>query len=140
MNRRTHIVRTGIGAILMMCALGLAAAVIAAALSGCGDRPSAREWAEKRPPFTATAISVGRSMLPTFGVFEQVRLELCRYSDLGAGDTVIYWHDGTRQYIHHRLQYRGPEGRWITAGDNNPAHDTGLFTADEFVGRTHKLN
>lgn len=78
-------------------------------------------------------------MLPTFAVEETVALDLCPFSALRARDTVIYWHE-TGQFVHHRLSHRDDlTMKWITQGDNNPTHDTGRMTSDEFVGRTHKL-
>lgn len=77
-------------------------------------------------------------MLPTYGN-EWVRLELCDYSEVGAGDTVVFFHDGVGGYVHHRLQQRDATGRWITAGDNNPGIDRGRVSRDDFVGRTSKL-
>lgn len=119
----------------MRRALPLLAALLL--LAACGQREPA---APSHPPFTTTARTVGRSMLPTFGETETVQLELCRFADLRTGDTVIYWHDGVRQFIHHRLIQRDArDGRWLTRGDNNPGQDIGRFTSDEFVGRTHKL-
>lgn len=79
-------------------------------------------------------------MLPTFAEAEVVTLELCRFDELRAGDTVIFWHEGVRGYIHHRLSHRDETtNRWRTKGDNNATADTGLLTPSVFVGRTHKL-
>ena len=79
-------------------------------------------------------------MLPTFGVDELVSLELCPFTELRARDTIIFWHAESGQYVHHRLVARhATDGRWVTQGDNNPTQDWGRVTADEFVGRTHKL-
>lgn len=114
--------------------------LVAGLLAGCGkpESPSARP--ADRPVFLARAETVGTSMLPTFSERETVGLELCAFSDLRPRDTVIYWHDGARQYIHHRLLYRDQtDGRWVTGGDNNPGRDSGRMTADEFIGRTRKL-
>lgn len=107
--------------------------------TGCAKRDAAGT-AASRPAYRFTTVTTGRSMLPTFGEAEVVMVELCRFGDLRTGDTVIYWHDGTRQFVHHRLMQRdATDGRWLCRGDNNPGQDTGRFTADEFVGRTHKL-
>ncbi len=93
-----------------------------------------------RPPFFATTTQAGTSMLPTFDKFEVIRLEVCRLEDCAARDTVVYWHRGTKQYVHHRLDSRDPTtGLWRARGDNNPGLDSGFVTADVFVGRTHKL-
>jgi hypothetical protein len=121
----------------------ISTAVLLGALGGCGKQPteSGRQITPGRPTYTAETLSVGQSMLPNFGEVERVRLELCAYSDLAARDTVIFWHDRTRQYVHHRLIERDAvTNRWITRGVNNRGADTGLMTADEFIGRTHKLN
>lgn len=82
----------------------------------------------------------GTSMLPTYAEAEVVALELCRFEDLRAGDSIIYWHEGVRAYIHHRLASRDDvTNRWKAKGDNNANLDTGLVTPSVFVGRTHKL-
>lgn len=118
-------------------------AVLLGLLGGCGKQPvdSGRRATPGRPTYIAETLSIGNSMLPTFNQVERVRLELCAYGDLAARDTVIFWHDRTSQYVHHRLIERdATTNRWITRGDNNQGRDTGLMTADEFIGRTHKLN
>lgn len=109
---------------------------LALGTSGCGrqDEPA------PRPAFRSETWSIGTSMLPAFAIVERIGLEHCRYKDLKPGDTVIYWHAETRQYIHHRLVERDDRtNRWRTRGDSNPGRDTGIMTADEFEGRTHKL-
>lgn len=95
--------------------------------------------APSRPVFVCQVRTNGPSMYPTFGVNETVDLELCAFGDLRGNDTVIYWHSETRQWVHHRLQYRDDSGQWVTRGDNNGGNDRGHVTADEFVGRTHKM-
>ena len=109
---------------------------LALGTGGCGRQPEP----VARPPFRSETWSIGTSMLPAFAVVERVQLEHCRFTDLVPGDTVIYWHDQTRQYVHHRLDRRDDRtNRWITRGDNNPGQDTGLMLSNEFIGRTHKL-
>lgn len=77
-------------------------------------------------------------MLPAFAVVEAVTLEVCAYSDLKVGETVIFWHERAQLFVHHRIIAR--QGPWlITQGDNNSSPDTGFLTADNFVGRTRKL-
>lgn len=110
---------------------------LALAAFGCSRQADA--VAPAHPVFVAKADSIGTSMLPTFGVAETVALELCAFSDLKAGDTVVYWHDGGRLWVHHRLEGRDQTGRWVTRGDNNPNIDRGHMTSDEFIGRTKKL-
>ncbi len=79
-------------------------------------------------------------MLPTFGMSEDFALELCSFSDLKGGDTIVFWHSGVSLYVHHRLDHiDSTTGRWITRGDNNPSVDRGIVSSDQFVGRTHKL-
>lgn len=113
----------------------LIALQVALLMTGCN-----RQAEPARPVFTAMANSAGTSMQPTFAEREVVALELCPWDELRTGDTVIYWHDLTGQYIHHRIDsYDRNSGRWITRGDNNPGQDTGRMTSDEFIGRTHKL-
>jgi hypothetical protein len=111
---------------------------LALLFTGCG-RDSRSE--APRPPLRVHVLSTGTSMLPTFSERETVALDIgTRFSDLQPGDTVIFWHGETRQYVHHRLSHRDTiDGRWHTYGDNNPGRDWGRFTADEFIGRTHKL-
>jgi hypothetical protein len=92
-----------------------------------------------RPSFRANALAHGKSMLPTFAEVEFVEVELCRFGDLRANDTVIFWHDGAKRFVHHRLVERDATGRWVSRGDNNALNDAGHITADEFVGRTHKI-
>jgi hypothetical protein len=112
----------------------------AALLLAACSREDAPGAPTDRPPYRATTISTGTSMLPTFAEVEVVQLELCDFGDLRTGDTVIFWHDRLRLYAHHRLVRRDPvTNRWITQGDNNAFPDRGAMTADEFVGRTHKL-
>jgi len=121
-------------------ALGLALLVAALVLPFCVAGCSQSATSADRPAFVCTAQSAGTSMLPTFSEWETVRLELCKFSDLRAGDTVIYWHDGMRMWVHHRLTHRDAiDGRWHTRGDNNAWPDPGRMTSDEFIGRTHKL-
>lgn len=112
------------------------AVVLLLALTACPNSPRP----EPRPAFVAEAQTVGASMLPTFGTNERVALELCKVSDLRVGDTVIYWHRQTNQFIHHRLMPRDPTTNLFrTRGDNNPGLDWGHFDPEGFVGRTHKL-
>jgi len=116
----------------------LFAAALLLALSACSD--SSKPAVAPRPVFVAEAQSIGTSMLPTFGEKEQVALELCRVEDLVPGNTIIFWHEETRQFVHHRLEHRDPTtGLFRTRGDNNPNHDRGFFTPSNFVGRTHRL-
>ena len=118
--------------------LCVAIVLIAWSLAGCGDASAA--GSAGRPAFVAQAWCKGTSMLPAFKDGEMVGVELCRFSDLHTGDTVIYWHNETKQYIHHRIfQWSDTRGRWVTKGDNNPNYDRGFMSSDEFVGRTHKL-
>lgn len=122
-----------------MSARGTVLALAALYFAGCGRAPDSATSAD-RPPLRARIVCTGSSMLPTFAVVEEVQLELCAFSDLRARDTVIFWHDQSRQWVHHRLDYRDPrDGRWVTRGDNNRGVDTGRMTSDEFAGRTHKL-
>lgn len=108
-------------------------------LCGCAPREAA-EATQPRPALRAMVFVGGSSMLPTYAESEVVTLELCRFDELRAGDTIIYWHEGTRGYIHHRLFQRDAvTNRWKAKGDNNVGLDTGLVTPSVFVGRTHKL-
>lgn len=132
--------RAGLIVVILVTALVLSALLWS---TGCSKsdptpiNPAPRTAA--RPPFKATAFSVGTSMLPTFGEVELVQLELCGFGELRTGDTVIFWHDRFETYAHHRLIGRDETGHWLTQGDNNPSRDRGNMTSDEFVGRTHKL-
>ncbi len=115
-------------------------AALALSLFGCGKSDTGNPASvAARPPFTVPVLVAGKSMLPTFGDGELVTLEICPFSALRGNDTVVYWHDGIREYIHHRLDGRDDTGRWVTRGDNNGNIDRGHMTSDEFVGRTHKL-
>ncbi len=80
-------------------------------------------------------------MLPAFGEFEVIGFEVCSYSDLKIGDTVIYWNEKMQLFVHHRIIAK--QGVWfIVKGDNpetNPVPDPGFLTPDNFVARTHKL-
>jgi signal peptidase I len=102
------------------------------AFAGC-------EQPEGRPAFTGMALASGTSMLPTFGSPEVVSLQLCSFDDLLPGDTVVFWHDGIRDFVHHRLVRRDNAGHWICQGDNNPNPDNVRMTREDFVGRTGKL-
>lgn len=116
----------------------IVAILVAGLFAGCGRQEQSTQ--SNRPAFRAMALTTGSSMLPTFAESEVVTIELCKMSDLRAGDTVIFWHDGIAGYVHHRLVRRDDTtNRWITKGDNNQFQDRGLMTADEFVGRTHKF-
>jgi hypothetical protein len=120
--------------------LQLATVAAILAFAACSRTEPAQAPEQGRPPFFAFTNQAGTSMLPTFGGFEVIRLEVCRLEDCAARDTVIYWHRGTKQYVHHRLDSRDPTtGLWRARGDNNPGLDSGFVTADVFVGRTHKL-
>lgn len=136
MNRRRPTILAGLtllAGVCLACSAGLVALV-----TGCGKPQTPA--APARPAFVAMAQSAGTSMLPLFAERETVALELCRFSDLAPGNTVIFWHDGTQQYVHHELWFRNErDGRWHTRGINNPRLDTGRMTSDEFVGRTRKL-
>lgn len=101
-------------------------------LAGCSKTPPPAP----RPAFRALAQAMGDSMLPTFKSGDFVSVELCRFEDVGAGDTVIYWHEATKAYVHHRAVQRDMTGLWITRGDNNPTIDTGHMSSAQFVGRT----
>ena len=105
--------------------------LLAILLGGCGEE-------HKRPHFSSIAVTYGKSMLPAFSEFEMVMLEHCKWSDLKAGDTVIYWNNEHSIFVHHRILARDKTG-WKMRGDNNPGNDVGIMTADEFVGRTHKM-
>lgn len=113
-------------------------AVLATALffTGCSSVPT--EATHRHPTFTALTFSDGPSMLPTFGLSEMVRIEVCSYYDLNIGDTAVFWHERAQCFVHHRIV--GKQGPWfITKGDNNPVPDSGFLTKDNFVGRTHKI-
>ena len=112
--------------------------IVGTLLVGCTPHESAPDTS--RPTFRSWVLVNGKSMLPTFAESEVVTIEHCDFSDLRPGDTVIYWHEGVRGYIHHRVFQRDElTGRWKTKGDNNAGMDTGLLTRDVFVGRTHKF-
>lgn len=111
-------------AILILCAL---------AFLGCSKQEVA-----SRPPFVVYTQVVGDSMLPTYKSGEIVTLELCDYQSVGAGATVIFWHEEIKTFLHHRLVGRDHTGRWITRGDNNPGIDRGHMSRADFVGRTRK--
>lgn len=107
-------------------------------LLGCSKSPESASSA--RPVFTAKALCIGQSMLPEFSEQEWVNLELCPFSALRTGDTIIYWNNEVRLFVHHRLIQRdATDGLWLARGDNNAGRDVGRVTADEFVGRTHKF-
>jgi len=74
-------------------------------------------------------------MLPDFKSGDFVSVEFCHFEDVAAGESVIFWHGGVRDYVHHRTVERDYTGRWVTRGDNNPTIDTGRMTSADFVGR-----
>lgn len=124
----------------LLVSLAVLALCVACVLwsTGCSKSPDAS--AATHPAFTFTALTQGKSMLPTFGEVELVQVELCRFSDLRTGDTVIYWNNEVQMFVHHRLIQRSePDNLWLARGDNNAGRDVGRVTADEFIGRTHKI-
>ena len=101
-------------------------------MAGCSKAPSPAP----RPAFRALAQVAGDSMLPTFKSGDFISVEFCRFDEVASGETVIFWHDGTHAYVHHRTSHRDETGRWVTRGDNNPGADSGRMSAPDFVGRT----
>jgi hypothetical protein len=108
-------------------------------LTACSKRdiPSS----QPKPALTAWVSASGESMLPTFPAKALVEMELVPYSDLKAGESVVFW-DYTGKtgatFVHHRLV--GKHGNnWIARGDNpltNPTADLPWVTEDNYIART----
>lgn len=76
-------------------------------------------------------------MIPYFVDGEWVGLLLVSFDLLQPGQSCVYWHKETRQYVHH-FTYRMEEGAWLMRAASGEV-DGGRMTRAAYVGRTMKL-
>jgi hypothetical protein len=112
-------------------------AALISVLVGCSA--SLPPVAETARPVPAELIvhSKGTSMIPYFTDGEWVGLLLVDYDSLQPGQSCIYWHKETRQYVHHFTHHFDVAwNAWVMQGSNNTMPDSGRMTRAAFVGRT----
>lgn len=73
------------------------------------------------------------SMKPTLDESSVVTVEKVAFSELRAGDIVIYRNDVGLPIIHRLYEQHG--GGWLVLGDNNGSVDREAVTKQNFVGR-----
>lgn len=110
-------------------------------LTACSRKDTPSVGVAARPAFTFLTNTVGKSMLPTFGENEWVKVSLEPWTTVKKGDTVIRWHElAGGIYVHHRVDSWDPvTGAWYTKGDNNAFPDRSRMFQVDYVGKTSKI-